>query len=155
MTSSGSHASVKALNPRKSQNSAVTSRRWLSKGESGASEEAIICATCGAKNCCKRPIRSICASCSATRSSSNRFQLESSSVCCFQLSRLQLRGIVQFLDAEQGADAGHQCGLLEWLGDVVIAPCLETIDDVAGVGFGRHQDDGYEAKRNIRLDSSR
>ena len=49
MTSSGSDASVKAVNPRRSQNSTVTSRPWLAKRESGASEEAITCATCEAE----------------------------------------------------------------------------------------------------------
>ena len=38
MTSSGSDASVKAVNPRRSQNNTVTSRRWLAKSKSGASE---------------------------------------------------------------------------------------------------------------------
>jgi len=52
-----------------------------------------------------------------------------------QLSRLQLRGIVKFFYAEQRADAGQQRRLLEWLGEIVIAPCLETTDDVAGVGL--------------------
>ena len=83
MTSSGSDASVKAVNPRRSQNSTVTSRRWLAKRELGASEEAITCATCGGRNRRKRPIRSIAATCFATRSSSERFQLESCSVCSF------------------------------------------------------------------------
>jgi hypothetical protein len=69
-----------------------------------------------------------------------------------QLRRLQLRSILKFLDAEQGADAGHQCGVLERLGEIIIAACLETLDNVTGLGFGCHQDNGYEAQRNIRLD---
>ena len=68
-----------------------------------------------------------------------------------QLHRLQLRGIVKFLDAEQRADAGHHHRLLVGLGDIVIAASLETTD-VAGADFGRHQNDGYVAKRSILLE---
>src|SRR5262249_19182364 len=108
-------------------------------------------ATCGAKNCCKRPIRSTCALLGHPLLEQPVPAREFVGLL-LQLSCLKLRGIVQFFDAEQGADASHQCSLLEWLGDVIIAPCLETADNVAGFGFGRYQDDGYEARRDIGLE---
>jgi hypothetical protein len=69
-----------------------------------------------------------------------------------QLRRLQLHRIVKFLDAEHRTDTSDHGRLLEWLGEIIVAACLEAIDDVACIGFGGHQDDGYEGKCRIGLE---
>ena len=130
----------------------MTSRRWLAKSDSGASEDAIICATCGARNRCRRPIRSISANCSATRCFEQAVPARELLGLLLQLRRLQLHRIVKFLDAEQRAHAGDQRCLLERLGEIVVAAGLEAMDDVARVGFGGHEDDRDEAKRCIPLE---
>src|SRR5262249_50743066 len=58
----------------------------------------------------------------------------------------------KFLDAEHRTDASDHCRLLEWLGEIIVAACLEAIDDIACIGFGGHQDDGYEGKCGIGLE---
>ena len=152
MTSSGSDASVKAVNPRRSQNTTVTSRRWLASSESGASEEAIICATCGGQKSLQPAdpldFRELRRHPLLERSVPARQLLG----LLLQLRGLQLHGIVKFLDAQQRAHAGHQRRLLERLGEIVVAACFETNDDVARVGLGGHQNDRHEAQRGVLLE---
>ena len=57
MTSSGSAVSAKAVNPRRSRNTTVISRRWLLRGSS-APPATIISASWGEKNRLRRPDRS-------------------------------------------------------------------------------------------------
>jgi len=43
--------------------------------------------------------------------------------------------------AVKSADAGQQYCEGEWLGEIVVGPCIETLDDVGhGVARGKHQD---------------
>src|SRR5262249_57796697 len=69
-----------------------------------------------------------------------------------QLRRLQLHRIVKFLDAKHRTDASYQCRLLERLGEIIVAACLEATNDVACIGFGGHQDNGYEGNCGIALE---
>ena len=69
-----------------------------------------------------------------------------------QLVRLQLHRIVKVLDPQQRSHARHQCGLLERLRQIVITAGLETVYDVARIGFGRDQNDGDKAEHRIALE---
>ena len=68
----------KAVKPRKSQNTTVISRRWLSRTFSPP-EETMSSAICGERNLLRRSMRSISPNWSATRCSSVRFHCASSS----------------------------------------------------------------------------
>ena len=80
ITSSGSAVSVKAVKPRRSRNTTVISRRWLFSGSS-APPLTMASASCGEKKFFSRLSRSICATCSRTRSSSLRFHSASCAAC--------------------------------------------------------------------------
>ena len=78
-------------------------------------------------------MRSISASCSATRCSSVRFHCASSSDCALGAGLL-VHGVVQLLDAQDRAHARDQRRLVDGLGQVFVAADLEAGDDVLGVG---------------------
>ena len=80
MTSSGSAVSAKAVKARRSQNTTVMSRRWLSRNDSSP-EETTRSASWGERNRRSRPIRSSCSTCSWTRWERVRFHSASSAAC--------------------------------------------------------------------------
>ena len=82
MTSSGSAVSANAVNPRRSRNTTVISRRWLFSGSS-APPVRMASASCGEKKRLSRPRFSSCATCAATRASSVRLSSASSSCSAF------------------------------------------------------------------------
>ena len=152
MTSSGSDASVKAVKPRRSQNTTVTSRRWLANSDfrrvRGRNHLRHL-----------RRQESLQAADPLDLGQLIRDALLEQPIparqllgLLLQLLRLQLHRVVKFLDAQQRSHARHQRGLLERLGQIVVTAGLETIDDVARVGLGRDQDDGHETKRCVLLE---
>ena len=72
-----------------------------------------------------------------------------------ELARLLLDRVVQRLLAQHRAHAREQRGVLEGLGQVVVAAGVEARDDVAGVGLRGHQDDRDDAQSSGRALSSR
>ena len=85
MTSSGSAVSAKAVNPRRSRNTTVTSRRWLRSGSS-ASPATISSASWGEKKRLSRPSRSSWVTCSVTRCSRVLFSSASCAACVCTVS---------------------------------------------------------------------
>ena len=124
MTSSGSAVSAKAVKPRRSRKTTVTSRRWVLSGSS-APPATISSASCGEKKRLSRPSRSSCATCSRTRCSRVRFSSASSSY--------------KRLDPQQRAHAGQQLRLVDGLGQEVVGPGLDPLDPLlAGIERGHH-----------------
>ena len=122
MTSSGSDVSANAVNPRRSRNTTVTSRRWVSSGSS-APPATISSASWGEKKRLSRPSRSSWPTCSATRCSSVRFHSASSR----RGGGLLL--VAQPLLLEAGADARAQQHGVEGLGQIVLGAQLDAADD--------------------------
>ena len=58
----------------------------------------------------------------------------------FQLLVQRLHLVVQRLDTQHCADPRHQRALVDRLGEIVIATCIEPSNDVLLAGLGRHQD---------------
>ena len=120
MMSSGSALSANAVKPRKSQNTTVMSRRWLSNS---FSSDTTSLAICGDRKPLSRFIRSSSATWSLTRCSSVWFQVG-------EILRLRLNLVVQFLDAQHRAHAGNQGRLIDRLGQIFVGAGVEPGDHV-------------------------
>ena len=70
-----------------------------------------------------------------------------------ELGGLLLHGIVQRLDAQHGADPGHEGRLIERLDEVIVAARLEPRDHVLDIGLGGEEDHRHETQRRIRLEA--
>jgi hypothetical protein len=108
------------VKPRRSQNTTVTSHRWLCIGSSPPPLR-IASASCGEKN--------------------RRSRL--------QLGRQRLRAVVKFLDAQHRANARQQRAVVDRLREVLIAAGLEPGDHVLGLAESGHEDDRRERKARI------
>ena len=144
ITSSGSAISAKAVKPRRSQNTTVISRRWLSSRRSSP-EVTISSAICGGRKRLSAPSRSISASWAATRS------LERP-VPGLELGRLLLHRIVQRLDPQDRAHPRDQRRVVDRLGQVLVAARIEPGHDVVRIGLRRDQDDRHERQAVLRLE---
>ena len=61
-----------------------------------------------------------------------------------ELGRLSLNGVVQPLDAQHRAHPRRQRGMIDGLGQIIVAAGFQPLDDVPGVGLGGDQDDRDE-----------
>ena len=143
ITSSGSLASANGVNPRRSQKTTTISRRWLSRNDSSP-ESTISSASCGERNRRSRPIRSSCATCSATRASS-------SLVPCGQLVGLTLDGVLVALDPRQGGHPRQQLALVDRLGEEVVRSRLERLDLLLFAARRDHHDGQVRRVRRSRI----
>jgi hypothetical protein len=58
------------------------------------------------------------------------------------------------MDAQLGVDAHLQLVEMDWFGDVVVGPRLQTADSILEVGLGGNQDDGQSACSRALTDGS-
>ena len=146
ITSSGSAVSAKAVKPRRSRKTTVTSRRWLLSGSS-ASPATIISASCGEKKRLRRPRRS------SWRDLLAHPRLERP-VPVRELGGLLLDGVVELLDAEEGADAGQQLRLVHGLGQEVVGARLEPLDALLRRVERGHHHHRQDARGGIGADGA-
>src|SRR5438132_1625309 len=130
MTSSGSAVSAKAVNPRRSRNTTVTSRRWLRRGSSAPP---------------------------ATINSARWGELEQVAqlerpVPFGELGSLSLDRVVELLDPEQRADAHQQLRLVDRLSEEVVGPGLEALDALFRGVKRRHHDHREDPGRWVLAD---
>ena len=136
---------MKAVNPRRSQNTTVTSRRWLANSEF---------VRLGLRDHLRHLRRQ------ESLQAADPFDfrqllfhplLEQTIPArqllglLLELHCLQLNRVVKLFHAQQRAHARDQRGLLEGFGQIFVRARLETGDHVASVGLGGHEDHGHEA----------
>ena len=122
MTSSGSAVSAKAVNPRRSAKTTVTSRRWVRSGSS-APPWTMASASCGEKKRLSRPSRSSCSD----------LRLHAALQCAVPLAerrRLLLDRVVERLDPEHRLHPRHQRRLVDRLREVLVRAGVEPGHDV-------------------------
>ena len=134
--SSGSEVSEKAVKPRRSQNSATISRRWLPR----------IVLVAGRDDRLGKLRRQ------ETAQPADALELADLGVHLGLEALVQrLHLVVQRLDAQHGADPGDQRAVVDRLGEVVVAAGVEPSDDVLLAGLGRHQDHRDERQGGVGL----
>ena len=152
MTSSGSALSAKAVKPRRSQNTIVTSRRWLWRGSCPSGAETRRSATCRRQEPAKAAhpldLGDLLGDPRLQRGVPGR-ELAGLPL---QRRRLLPHGVVERLHAEHGAHPRQKGRVVERLRQVVVRPGVQAADDVARVGPRGHQDDRDEGQSPVALD---
>ena len=139
MTSSGSAVSAKAVKPRRSQKTTVTSRRWLSSTSSSASEDKL--GDLGREEAFE----------SAGAFDLRQLVGDALFECLVPFGEVgRLRWpVVQLLHAQHRFDAGDQRRLIDRLRQIFVGAGIEAGHHVLAVGLGGHQDDRNEGQAGV------